>query len=153
MKPTKRDLEAITSAIWRAMLEPGMGLTPGGRADGGETITSLVTITGAWNGAVIAEFPTPLADTLTRALLRGDDAPSDEEIHDALGELVNIMAGNIKALLPEPSRLSMPAVAFGSDYGMNVIGSRTIARAPFTCGGQVFTVTLVEGSSNPEPLP
>lgn len=153
MKPTKRDLEAITSAIWRAMFEPGIALISGGRADGGETITSLVTITGAWNGAVIAQFPTPLAGRLTCALLRSDVAPSDDEIHDALGELVNIMAGNIKALLPEPSQLSMPAVAFGSDYGMNVIGSRTIARVPFTCEGQVFTVTLVEGSTIPVPQP
>ncbi len=39
------------------------------------------------------------------------DEVSDAEIGDALGEMANIVGGNVKALMPEPSVLSLPQVA------------------------------------------
>jgi len=35
---------------------------------------------------------------------------SDADIHDAVGELSNIVGGNIKSLLPPPTSLSIPFV-------------------------------------------
>ena len=49
-----------------------------------------------------------------------------------VGELTNIVAGDVKALLPHPSALSLPTVAFGSDYEIAVVGTRQIASVTFT---------------------
>ena len=34
----------------------------------------------------------------------------DEDIDDALGELANVVGGNVKAVLPGPSALGLPEV-------------------------------------------
>ena len=47
---------------------------------------------------------------LTRALLR-EHAPEvleEEDVDDALGELANVVGGNVKAVLPGPSVLGLP---------------------------------------------
>src|SRR3546814_11558410 len=36
-----------------------------------------------------------------------------EDVTDAIGELVNMIGGNVKSLMPEPSILSLPMVAAG----------------------------------------
>ena len=43
-----------------------------------------------------------------------DQTTPDQEVIDALGELVNIVSGNFKSFLPEPSQLSLPSVAEGT---------------------------------------
>jgi len=37
----------------------------------------------------------------------------DEDVADAVGELVNMIGGNVKSLMPGPSVLSLPVVAAG----------------------------------------
>ena len=69
---------------------------------------------------------------------------SADQVSDALGELTNIIGGNIKALLPEPSQLSMPAVTEGTDYLFTIPGSRPAAQLSFTCEGKPFQITVLE---------
>jgi chemotaxis protein CheX len=68
-----------------------------------------------------------------------------DQVSDALGELTNIISGNIKSLLPEPSSLSLPAVAEGSDCYFRVIGTRVMQKLGFVFEGEPFQVTIVEG--------
>ncbi|NIQ01639.1 MAG: chemotaxis protein CheX, partial [Nitrospinaceae bacterium] len=54
--------------------------------------------------------PIPLARQAAAIMFQlQEDTAGPEEIQDAFGELANITGGNIKALLPEPSYLSLPA--------------------------------------------
>jgi hypothetical protein len=52
-------------------------------------------------------------EQLTRALLAmGDDeAVSDADFADAVGEIANVVGGNIKSLVTNPGTLSMPVVS------------------------------------------
>jgi chemotaxis protein CheX len=44
----------------------------------------------------------------------GLDGPlDDEDVADAVGELANMIGGNIKGLMPGPSVLTLPVVASG----------------------------------------
>ena len=138
------DIEEVAVSIWSAMFGESLSLTPGGEMGTDHFVTSFIAISGAWTGAVIAQFPAPLAATLTAALYDSPSEPTLDDIRDALGEIGNILAGNIKALMPEPSGLSLPAVAFGSDYAVTVAGAATRATCAFTCDGQVFAVTVLE---------
>jgi chemotaxis protein CheX len=68
----------------------------------------------------------------------------DEDVRDSLGELANMLAGNLKSVLPSGVVLSMPSVIEGSDYSLQICGKRSIERVPFWSTEDIFGVTLVE---------
>ena len=73
---------------------------------------------------------------------------SDEEIGDALGELATMTGGNVKALLPQPCDMSLPAVVEGIDYRFVVPGSKVLSNILLACEGEPFLVTLLEKAEN-----
>ena len=141
------DIEEITQSIWTTLFE--VPIERGGDdAIGAESVTSIVHIEGAWHGAVVLRCPMQLAVTLTSVMFQSASEPGFDEVRDALGELANMLAGNLKALLPEPSTLSLPAVALGSDYEFGVSGTKIITTVPFTCVGQPLVVLVVQRSGD-----
>jgi len=109
------------------------------------TLTGCIHITGAWQGAIKLECSGALARRVAAIMFAADVCDvTPDQINDALGELTNIIGGNIKALLPEPSHLSMPAVTEGTDYLFSVPGSRPTVQMSFTCEGKPFQVTVLE---------
>jgi CheY-specific phosphatase CheX len=140
------DIKDVARTIWSTLFE--LPLEDGDAAPLGpeSTVTSCVQIDGAWQGAVVLQCPLTLARTLTAAMFQADAAPEIDEVHDALGELANMLGGNVKALLPGPSRISLPAVAVGSDYQMSVVGTNAVTSLSFTCDGHPLRVTLLQQS-------
>ena len=142
------ELTEITERVWASLVEaPLLPRQPGqpGPAGGSRTFTGCVQITGAWEGAVTVHCSEELAKALTAAMFMVD--PSDtsaEEVTDALGELANMVGGNVKALLPEPCRISLPAVADGMDYRLSVPGARPVTAVTWTCNGEPLMVRLLE---------
>jgi chemotaxis protein CheX len=86
--------------------------------------TACVSFTGAWEGTVMVHCADEMATAMTASLfgMEVDDVAPDE-VGDAVGELANILAGNIKRLLPEPTILSVPSVAHGTNYHITVPGA------------------------------
>jgi CheY-specific phosphatase CheX len=76
------------------------------------------------------------------------DEIHDEEVSDALGELINIVAGNLRAFLPQPCQLSLPAVVDGWDYTLRFPGGQGVHQTLFECGGQSFGITILKHSEN-----
>jgi chemotaxis protein CheX len=109
-------------------------------------VTGCVQITGAWQGAVTVDCSGGLARRVA-AIMFGQETVlvTSEQISDAIGELTNVIGGNIKSLLPGPSQLSLPAVTEGTDYFFNVVGSRTLAKFDLACDEQPFHVKILEG--------
>lgn len=142
------ELTEITERVWTSLLEaPLLPRQPGqpGPAAGTRTITGCVQITGAWEGAVTVHCSLQLAKALTAAMFMVDpEDTTPEEISDALGELANMVGGNVKALLPEPCRISLPAVADGMDYRLSVPGARPVTAVTWTCSGEPLMVRLLE---------
>jgi hypothetical protein len=74
-----------------------------------ESCGALVGISGAWHGVVEIRLDEALSIQVAAAMFRcAADQVDDARLRDALDEVANIIGGNIKALLPAPSRLSMP---------------------------------------------
>ncbi len=138
------DIEAIVCAIWEAMFGPALPVTPGGEASAVDVVTSLVSVGGDWQGAVVTHVPTTLGIRLTQELIGTQDAPPREQVIDAMGELCNIMAGNIKALRPGLSRLAPPRGSFDSAHDWGMPDVTPTATVPFTCDGQVFAVIVLD---------
>ena len=146
MTVVDNDLDQIARTIWGTLFEFPLEAGHAERLDQDATVTSVVHIDGAWQGAVVLRCPMALAAAVTGAMFKADVAPEADDIRDALGELANMVAGNVKALLPEPCGISLPAVAFGLDYQLQVVGTVPIARAVFSSGGHPLVVTLLERS-------
>lgn len=108
MSVDTNDLEQIAQMVWESFLD--MAVIAGGPVEADAVSEGAqVSISGAWDGRVRLECSEILARRLTSQLLVMPEEELDQEtIDDALRELVNIIGGNIKALLPEPSRLGIP---------------------------------------------
>lgn len=116
------------AGIVRNVCETMLGLeaelaAPGGPPDGP---AGCVQSTGAWSGGVLLRCDAALARTCA-AILLADEPCDDAAVCDALGELTNMVAGNLKAVLPAPSRLSLPVVVAS---GLPAAGAAALARGP-----------------------
>lgn len=109
-----------------------------------DMVTAAVYFAGTWHGAVLLEC-TPLQARTFTYLLMSIEPPAtvDDDVRDALGELANMLAGNLKSVLPPGGMLSMPSVIEGSDYSLRICGKGSIERIPFWSVDDIFGVTLV----------
>ncbi len=64
-------------------------------------------------GRVLLTTEEPTAQRIARALLmmEADEHVGDADLQDALGEVANVVGGNLKALVPEPGALTLPEVS------------------------------------------
>jgi CheY-specific phosphatase CheX len=68
----------------------------------------------------------------------------DDDVRDVLGELANMIGGNMKCGLSVTGvRLSMPTVLDGSDYDLRVCRSQVEDRLAFQCADGHFWVTVL----------
>lgn len=80
-------------------------------------ITGWVRLTGAWEGAVAITCSMKHAERAASAMYAMDPGrASNDQVRDALGEIAHMIGGNIKALLPSPTNLSLPSVVQGRRF-------------------------------------
>ena len=144
------ELIQVTTAIWEATLglaiEPIAAFPDGCAAQPG--MDGLVTIAGDWAGAVAVQMPVPLARVVAGIMFRLDAAEvSADDVVDAIGEIANQTGGNVKALMPGASTLSLPAVAPSEGYGLRLPDMDVVTRVVFACGDSAFVVTLLAGGN------
>ena len=110
----------------------------------GDRMTSLVYLTGDWNGAVMLECTPPQACQFAgRILCMDPPETADDDVRDVLGELANMIGGNMKSGMSTGVRLSMPSVMNGRDYDVRVCGSEVEERLAFQCEDGNFWVTVL----------
>jgi chemotaxis protein CheX len=146
MHVTETDLVQMMREIWTSLL--GLEVEPAGEADRLgplSLLTGCIQITGAWEGAVTLHCCTELARTAAATMFSLEPhAITVAEMQDALGELVNMLGGGVKALLPEIACLSLPTVVEGSDYNFRVPGSSPLCRVTLRCQELPLLVTLLQ---------
>ena len=71
------------------------------------------------------------------------DDLGDEEVLDALGEVANMVGGNVKGMIDADCKLSLPTVAEGSNFRVAVPGSGVQTVLVFDCAGRPFQVKLL----------
>ncbi len=105
------DVRVVTNDVWTSFLanhEP-LEWSPAPLAEP-EVVRASVDIRGEWDGAVTLEMSPAAALTAARTMLTVSEV-DHEDVLDALGELVNMIGGNIKSLLPSGSVLGLPMVS------------------------------------------
>jgi chemotaxis protein CheX len=140
---TAEQVAEIAGQVWDSFL--GLPLVEAGSADAptGMVMTGLVAITGAWQGSVVLRCSYEHAVVAAEAMFAAEPGSLDEsEIADALGELTNMVGGNIKSLLPEPSALSIPSVTCGNDAHVFVPAARPVLQVGLSCAEAPVQVTV-----------
>jgi chemotaxis protein CheX len=142
------ELAQIVESVFATMLglEAGKCGTPW--FPGGDRLTSAVHLAGEWNGAVLLECDRRQACRFAGRFLSIDLPETvDDVVRDVLGELVNMIGGNLKCVLTRGIRLSMPSVVDGSDYSLRVCGVEVRERLAFQCDEGIFWVTILAARS------
>ena len=83
--------------------------------------------------------------TLTRAMLQfeeDDEDPSDEDVRDAVGEIVNVLGGLIKEELSEPGDPSTMGLPFPAPPGLELPTGSEVRALRFQVVGVEVTVAL-----------
>lgn len=111
------------------------------------TMDGFVHITGEWRGAVAVQVPVSLAARVAAIMFSlADQAPTIEDMQDALGEIANQTGGNVKALVGGTCHLSLPAVVRGADYAIRLPGTDVVTRVVLGCEDSAFVVSLLAAS-------
>lgn len=83
-------------------------------------VSAVIGLTGEARGAVVISMKRSLALKLTNVLTGTTHADLDDEVVDAIGEIINIIAGNAKRGLEESFRLviSLPTIVRGQGHAI-----------------------------------
>lgn len=140
------ELRQVTEMVWESVL--GVTLARHDRIPDplppDRLLAGCVHVTGVWEGAVLIECSDRTA-THAAGVMFGTppDTLAAADVQDALGELANMTGGNVKALLPGPSTLSLPTVVAGTDYTTRIPGSTLLSAVAFDWDGDPLVVRLM----------
>jgi chemotaxis protein CheX len=141
---TDEEVLGITRDVWESFTGRTIELADHQvTSNGGDVTVGCVTVTGEWQGKVLLACPAQLARMAASAMF---DLPAEqldaEQVADALGELTNMIGGNIKSLIPGPSRLSMPTVTVGASSTDPTPHAALLSRVALACESLPLTVSV-----------
>ena len=127
----------LGESFLEAPLDPFFGPTP----EGAECQSSRVDITGSFCGSVVVGCSNALARRLASQMFGLDESSiSLDEIRDAISELANVVAGNLKVLMPPPSEIGLPK-EIGELVGED---QYLVNRMAFLCAGEPLVISVHE---------
>lgn len=125
-------------------------------SNGGVHVASAVGFIGRATGVVYFYASAEFARRITSGLLglEEKDVDSDEMVNDAMGELANMVVGQIKSRLSDrgmPCVLTIPSIVRGSHFTIEPVSSTERYVLGFLCRADpmVVEVLLKPGSHNP----
>ena len=122
----------IVRSVFETMMSLEVMVSSAAWIPGDDRLTSAIHLAGDWNGAVLLECSRYQACVLAgRFLSIPTPDQVDDDVRDVLGELVNMIGGNLKCILSRGIRLSMPTVVDGRAYALRVCGAESSERLAF----------------------
>lgn len=144
------EVDQIVAAVFQAML--GLEVEPAGEVQrsGPAEMRATVLLGGTWDGALMLETTRSQACRLAGRFLSIDPpAAVDDYVRDVMGELANMIGGNLKCALSPGATLSMPAVTDGSNYSLRFGNRNLVEKRAFRCAEGTFWVSRIEASWDP----
>jgi chemotaxis protein CheX len=108
-------------------------------------ISAVIGLTGEARGAVVVSMKAGLACSLTKQLTQMEHTKIDDDVVDAVGEIVNIIAGNAKKGLEEEFRIviSLPTIVQGPGHQIKWPNKQArIICIPCSVGADTFTLSV-----------
>jgi chemotaxis protein CheX len=141
-------IEQIVENVFQTMMDLEVHPSDAPWPPRAEVITASISLAGSWKGAVLVECGLPEAFLFASRMI-GIDPPTalNDDVRDALGELANMVGGNLKSILPGGVELSLPSVVWGSDYRVGICHAGRAHRWVFSSQDATFGVTVIEVSA------
>ncbi|MFN8025655.1 MAG: chemotaxis protein CheX [Acidimicrobiia bacterium] len=146
MELDSNDLGEVVSAVWSGMLGVDMVATAAEelpQPDDDVQLTGCIHMSEGHDGSLLVRVPEPVAKELAAAMFALEvDELADDDVVDALGEVTNMIGGNVKALVGG-DRLSLPSVTRGHRFDVVVPGSTLQAETDVDSCGHHSRVLLL----------
>jgi chemotaxis protein CheX len=139
------DLAEMVEQVWVSYLDPeGVSpLVPNGDDEQPSEVHSSVSISGTWTGHVVYASSAAAARKAAAAFLAMDVGEvSQEDVSDVLGELANIIGGNVKAMLPPGCVLSLPQVVLAPDSVTKYPNAERVSGLYGTWDGEPVSISM-----------
>jgi chemotaxis protein CheX len=153
MSLVTEDIAQIALDVWSGMLALDAVVSPGIVQPDDANVTGSIHVTGPNDHLVSLETTLGGARTFAAAMFgMPEDEVSEEEVSDAVGELTNMVGGNIKGLLPQPSQLSLPVVASGHVQALRVPGAEALHQVCLVSVGAPVLITVWSRPTESTPI-
>jgi chemotaxis protein CheX len=139
-----KDIQDVVCNVWTTTL--GIALEcrePGSAAVPEPTVAASVHIAGGCEGSLVILCSAACARGVAARMFEVEPAEvSVDDVRDAMGELANMVGGNIKGLLGAPCHLSLPTLVEGTAHRLAVKGVEPASWADFDCDGEALSVKV-----------
>jgi chemotaxis protein CheX len=108
-----------------------------------DCISGIIGLAGTHKGVLAIHIPQKVAMAITSTFLGMDVAEVNEDVEDAVGELANMLGGNVKSILSANGRdieLSLPSTIIGQRYDFQPTKEAERVIIPFICDAGEFVV-------------
>jgi chemotaxis protein CheX len=98
-------------------------------------ISSMLGLGGDIRGILAIHCPADIAKGITGAFLGMEIEELNDDVKDAIGEITNMVAGNLKIVFAKTGsdiKLAIPTTVIGESYHMSGIFGATRVAVPFT---------------------
>lgn len=119
-------------------------------------VAALVGLAGSWVGTGSVDCSAEFACTIAGAMLGSDYDTVNDDVLDAMGEVANMIIGNIKTNVENqvgPMELSIPTVVYGRNFTTRTQRHNQWTVVPFECHGQEFMIQVMLLPNNGQTLP
>ena len=130
---------------------PGAARTEDGGVGPTEGVVALVGLTGPLVGTGSVCCSPDLACKLAGHMLMTEYAAVDNDVLDAVGEVANMIIGNLKTSIEDQFGamwLSVPTVVYGRNFTTRSMGRHNWTVVPFSCSGEEMSVQIVLTEAN-----
>ena len=114
-------IEEIVQSVFATMLNIAVTRVHEPVPEERDALLATIQISGAWMGSIVLDLTPQVSIAAASAMLQlplEDVAEMDQQ--DVAAELVNMIGGNLKSMLPGPSFLSLPTIVSGQNIGLQV---------------------------------
>jgi chemotaxis protein CheX len=138
------ELAQIVEYVFRTMTNLEVSECTQPWPHGEDRLTATIYLAGDWNGVLALECGHQQACAFAARFLSMEKPEIvDDVVRDVLGEMTNMIGGNLKCVLAGGLRLSMPSVLDGPDHNLRVCRAGTRERLVFECAEGVFSVAVL----------
>lgn len=109
------------------------------------SITGVIGLAGSYKGVLAIHLPHKIALDITSNFLGMDVEEINEDVEDAVGEIANMIGGDVKGFLASAGgdiNISLPSTISGASYEFQPTKNAEKFLVPFKTGSGQFVVEL-----------
>lgn len=142
-------IERVTAEVFGTMLAievaPGAAFHEQNVPGPSEGVVGLIGLTGPWVGTGVVHCNSALACQIASAMMMQEYTGICDDVLDSVGEVTNMVVGNIKTYLEEhlgPKGLSVPSVIYGRNFSSRTMSRNEWTVVPFKVGAEGHDVQI-----------